>query len=39
MDNWNKFIEVLLPEKQDFYSYLNMEDITDSDYAHAKKVY
>ena len=27
-----------LPEKEDFYSHLNMEDITDADYAHAKRV-
>ena len=27
-----------LPEKEDFYSHLNMGNITDSDYAHAKKV-
>ena len=25
-------------KKGDFYSYLNMEDITDTDYAHAKRV-
>ena len=28
----------MLPEKQDFYSHLNIEDITDADYAHAKEV-
>ena len=38
MDNWEKFNEILLPEKEDFYSHLNMEDITDADYAHAKRV-
>ena len=27
-----------LPEKEDFYSHLNMEDITDADNAHAKRV-
>ena len=26
-------------EKEDFYSHLNMEDITDADYAHTKRVY
>ena len=26
-----------LPEKENSYSDLNMEDITDADYAHAKK--
>ena len=30
--------ETLLPEKEDFFSHLNMEDITDADYAHAKRV-
>ena len=25
-----------LPEKKDFYSHLNMSDITDADYTHAK---
>ena len=33
-----KFSEKLLPEKEDFYSHLDMEDITDADSAHAKKV-
>ena len=27
-----------MPEKEDFYSHLNTEDITDADYAHAKRV-
>ena len=27
-----------LPKKEDFYSHLNMEDNTDADCAHAKKV-
>ena len=35
---WKKFNEPLLPEKKDFYSHLNMDDITDTGYAHAKKV-
>ena len=38
MDDWEKINETLLPEKEDFYSPLNMKDITDADYAHAKKV-
>ena len=38
MDDWEKFYETPLPEKEDFYSNLNMEDITDTDYTHAKKV-
>ena len=36
MDDWEKFNEVSLPEKEDFYSHLNMEGITNADYAHAK---
>ena len=36
MDNLEKFYEILLPEKEKFYSHLNMEDITDDDYAQAK---
>ena len=38
MDDWEKFNETSLPEKEDFYSHVNMEDITDADYARAKKV-
>ena len=38
MDDWAKFNERSLPEKEDFYSHLNIEDITDADYAHAKRV-
>ena len=38
MDNWEKFNETLLHEKEDFYSHLNMEDITDTDYTHAERV-
>ena len=38
MGDWEKFNELPLPEKEDFYSHLNMEDITDADYAHRKRV-
>ena len=38
MDDWEKLNKTLLLEKEDFYSHLNMEDITDADYAHAKRV-
>ena len=38
VDDWEKFNETLLPEKQDFYSHLNVEDITDADYAHSTRV-
>ena len=33
-----KLHETLLPKTKDFYSHLNMEDITDADYAQAKRV-
>ena len=38
IDEWIKFHEIPLPEKEDFFIRLNMEDITDADYAHAKRV-
>ena len=38
MDDWKQFNETLLPEREDFYSHLNMEDIADPDYAHAENV-
>ena len=38
MDDCEKFSERSLPEKEDFYSHLNMEDITEAYYAHAKRV-
>ena len=38
MNDWEKFGETSLPEKEDFYSHLNMEDITDADYGHTKRV-
>ena len=31
MDDWEKFNEASLSEKQDFYSHLNMEDTTDAE--------
>ena len=39
MDNWERFDDRLLPNKEAFYSNLNMEDITDKDYRHANKVF
>ena len=36
MDDWEKFNETSLPEKEDFDSHLNMEDIIDAYYEHAK---
>ena len=38
INSWKRFNETSLPNKEDFYSYLNMADITDIDYKHAKKV-
>ena len=37
LDDWEIFNETSLPGKGDFYSHLNMEDITDADYAYAKR--
>ena len=37
MDEWERFNETTLPEKEEFYSNLNVEDITDADYMHAKR--
>ena len=39
MDDWEKFNETSLPEKEDFYSHLSMKNITDADYANRKRVY
>ena len=38
MDDWENFNEASLPEKEDFESYLIMEDIANAGYAHAKRV-
>ena len=37
MDSWEKFDETSFLDKTTFYSVLNLEDITDEDYEHAKK--
>ena len=34
INDWEKFNETLLLEKEDFYSHLNMEDITDANDTH-----
>ena len=39
MGNWERFNETLLPNKEVFYSNLNMEDVTDTKYMHANKVF
>ena len=38
-DTWESFSEISLPSKEDFYSNLNMEDISDIDYRHANNVF
>ena len=38
MDEWEKCNDTKLTEKEEFYSNLNIEDITDADYIHAKRV-
>ena len=35
MDSWERFMEDHYQIKKAFYSELNLEDITDKDYAHA----
>ena len=39
MDGREKFNELSSPDKDYFYSELNKENITDEDYAHARKVW
>ena len=39
MNSWNKFDETKLPKKEDFYSKLYEENITDKDYARANIVW
>ena len=38
IDDWEKINETSLPEKEDFYSHLNMEDVTNTGLLHAKRV-
>ena len=37
IDSWKRFDGTFLPNKEDFYNNLNMEDITDVNYRHTKK--
>ena len=39
MDSWEKLNENELPPKKDFYSNLNLENISDEDYTHAQKIW
>ena len=38
-DTWERFNEISLPSKEDFYSNLNTKDISDIDYRHANNVF
>ena len=39
MDSWERFSETSLPDKENFYSKLNDEHITEDEYAHAQTVW
>ena len=39
MDSWERFNEIIVPNKNAFYSKINLQDITDEDYIHAQKVF
>ena len=39
MDSWERFDETSFPDQEAFYSSLNMENITDVDCRHAKRVF
>ena len=39
IDSWERFDENTIPPKEAFYSKLNLENITDKDYEHVKKVW
>ena len=39
MDSWERFEETSLPDKEAFGSELNLEDITDEDYAYCQKLW
>ena len=38
MDSWERLHETSFPDREAFYSSLNMEDITGDDYRNAKRV-
>ena len=39
MNSWERFNETSLPGKEAFYGNLNIGDITDVNYRHAKRVF
>ena len=36
LNNWKKFSNTSVPDKENFFSHLNMEGLTGADYTHAK---
>ena len=38
MDDWERFIEAILLGKEEIYSNLNIEDVTDANNMHVKRV-
>ena len=38
IEDREKIDETSLPEKEEFYNYLNMEDNTDADYTYRKRI-
>ena len=38
LDSWQRFNETSFPDKNEFYSNLMMENITDANYKHARIV-
>ena len=39
IDGWDKFNEKIIPSKDSFYSNLTLENISETDYAHANNVF
>ena len=39
LNNWKKFSNTSVPDKENFFSHLNMEGLTGADYTHAKRVF
>ena len=39
MDSWEKLDDTTLPDKEEFYSNLNLENISDEGHFHAQKVW
>ena len=39
MESWERFDEILLPNKKALYNSLNMNGVTNVDYRHAKRVF